>query len=295
MKKLLIILLTSVISIGAFIIIFLALKPKDVVQEEPPAELEVYTAELSFELTQELLYTSTVKGQFTTNYKPNSYYVTLSESTVSLQADKFSILQRESFYEITFECDLDIEKISAGEQKIKLFAVFEGEKIAEIAETSYVIEKDLFKTTILYEGKNLTGLCTQDMITPDKTSFSFELVKKEGYIYPTVTFSIPFVFIPSKIELNVFGELREIKISDCAIETGEDFYLLKYNGAMIFGYIYAGDYEATLSVSWSEEETITERAYFSAQEDYSFTPGINPGGENANGALESEDIWSERI
>lgn len=120
--------------------------------------------------------------------------------------------------------------------------------------------------------------------------FTFEIVKDKGFFYPTVAGELKSEKVPDKLTVVCNGQEKEVALD--TINKVNGYYVITFSQRIIYGYITAGDHEATLKAYFgSGTKVLDEKTTLNADDDYSAFVGVDmTTGETLN-AMDKESYW----
>lgn len=120
--------------------------------------------------------------------------------------------------------------------------------------------------------------------------FTFEIVKDKGFYYPTVAGELKTEKVPDKLTVVCNDTEREVALD--TINKVNGYYVITFNQRIIYGYLTAGDHEATLKAYFgSGTKVLDEKTTLNADDDYSSFVGVDMTTGESLSAMDKESNW----
>ena len=133
-----------------------------------------------------------------------------------------------------------------------------------------------------------------DEESPTESSYTFELVKKDSFYYPTLKGTIVSTEYPETLVFSYNGEEREITSKAISFNKTSQKYVTEIEQVFIYGYIKAGNQSAGIFMNRDGEKiSVAKISTITCPNDLFAINGVIDGSEQAFSAMDAEDNWTE--
>lgn len=128
---------------------------------------------------------------------------------------------------------------------------------------------------------------------PEESSYTFEFIEKETFIYPTLKGTIVSDIYPEKLVFYYNGEEREITGKTIAFISKSQKYIAEIEQIITYGQILTGSQSAGIFAYHNGEKiTVAKITTINCPQDLFGLSVINENGERVP-AMDAEDNWSD--